>query len=1049
MGYLNSLVYWGNYSDDVFINTTDFDSNLVPVEDVSVDAVLTAVYFNSIVFVMLMITYEILRRLWPHVYSSRKRLSVFMRSAGAYNRRYRGGSGERISEDSTTDDENTKIQYSNSQDGENAEDDENFSSTSPLPPLADLLFRQDRQPSLQEAVLPDSQPLDWIYPINSVSWTLIRKVAGLDGYFFLRYIRMCVRITAVSSFWFFLILLPVYITGSNNAMGWYHLSAANVSTNSWRMWMPVIFAYLFCAFAIFVIKQEYRHFLELRQDFLARGSEHVLPQNRYSLMVENIPYELRSDRALHEYFDKLFPGKVHSACVVLKVPELEETSRRCMRSCRRLEKSIAYFHATGMRPSHRAGQSRLSVMGLDMEPLDLDPNTFFCATPPEPLFIDVDSRTASIQATEHKPNRGVRVDSITYYTMELAEHSRNLSELQVSVRAIAESGNREKEAGSWIDQAMLGAETISNQIIKDSLEENALLAPSESYPYSDERPVEHMTSKYGSFGIVIPGQNDKRSRLLEDYLPEEPGKQGSGDSDKSEKVEAPFSKAMYNSTVRRWAGRLGLDFAVACLKLVTKQLDITVEGVIGSTMSSTGFVTFLDLSSTTCAHSASLTVKAGALLRSVAPEPRGINWQNVHISKTTQMRREQFVNVVLFVGGILWSFPLTFIQVFAKADYLAQFPGLEWIKTFHGGTLTHFVNGYLPVVALLGLISVLPAVFEQVAVRYERRKTFAEVQTSILTRYFYFQLVNVYVSVTAGSILQSLADIIDHPSNILSLLGDSLPTMVGYFVALLVTKIMAGLPMIFLRFGALFRMLILNLLARSELKVTQRELDWVYRLENVQYGWEFCTQLLVVVIVFTYAIICPIILPVGLLYFFGALVVYKKQVLYVYSPVFESGGSMFPFAVQRTLFGLVCSQMTLLGYTVTRGCYYQPAALIPLPIITVLVMRYFHNTYVTPSTKLSLERARHYDRSLHFIGAHGSTSVLKEKDFDRTSLNIEERRNAFHESTYRQPVLTEYPALPWMYRRGVEDSETVKVRKQLRRINKSSAARQAQADKKS
>ena len=67
----------------------------------------------------------------------------------------------------------------------------------------------------------------------------------------------------------------------------------------------------------------------------------------------------------------------------------------------------------------------------------------------------------------------------------------------------------------------------------------------------------------------------------------------------------------------------------------------------------------------------------------------------------------------------------------------------------------------------------------------------------------------------------------DHPSNILSLLGDSLPTMVGYFVALLVTKIMAGLPMIFLRFGALFRMFALRLLARTELKVTQRELDWV------------------------------------------------------------------------------------------------------------------------------------------------------------------------------------------------------------------------------
>jgi Calcium-dependent channel, 7TM region, putative phosphate len=55
------------------------------------------------------------------------------------------------------------------------------------------------------------------------------------------------------------------------------------------------------------------------------------------------------------------------------------------------------------------------------------------------------------------------------------------------------------------------------------------------------------------------------------------------------------------------------------------------------------------------------------------------------------------------------------------------------------------------------------------------------------------------------------------------------------------------------------------------------------RQENVQYGWEFPSQLLVIVIVFTYAVICPVILPVGMLYFMGSLIVYKKQVLYVVS----------------------------------------------------------------------------------------------------------------------------------------------------------------------
>lgn len=213
---------------------------------------------------------------------------------------------------------------------------------------------------------------------------------------------------------------------------------------------------------------------------------------------------------------------------------------------------------------------------------------------------------------------------------------------------------------------------------------------------------------------------------------------------------------------------------------------------------------------------------------SVAPDPKEIRWNNAHAPKRDCERRESIVNFLLFLGVILWSFPLAAIQAFAKAKFVAQIPGMEWILTYQNGALTAFVNGYLPVLALLGIILILPVLFERIAVTYERRKTFSEIQGSILRRYFYYQLANIYITATAGSLWKSLADIIDHPSNILQLLGQSLPTMVGYFVALLVTKILAGLPMIFLRFGALSRMLLLKAIS-AEKKLTQRELDAIYR----------------------------------------------------------------------------------------------------------------------------------------------------------------------------------------------------------------------------
>lgn len=376
-------------------------------------------------------------------------------------------------------------------------------------------------------------------------------------------------------------------------------------------------------------------------------------------------------------------------------------------------------------------------------------------------------------------------------------------------------------------------------------------------------------------------------------------------------------------------------------------VDHAMEGAIGATMSSTGFVTFLDLTSVTCAATTPLTSKPQILDVSVAPEPGDILWANAHMSAKEISRRERIVNFFVMVGGFFWIFPLAAIQAFAKAKYIAKIPGLEWVLTAGGGSVSQFVNGYLPVVALLVIILILPVVFELVARKYERRKTVSDVQRSMMGRYFYYQVINIYITVTAGSLWTSLSDILDHPSNLLQLLGESLPSMVGYFVALLVTKVLAGLPIVFLRVGALSRMLLLRSLTPQEAKLTQRELDEIYRPENVQYGWEFPAQLLVIMIVFTYAVTCPIILPVGLLYYCFSLLVYKKQVLYVYQPVYESGGAMFPSALQKTLFGLCCGQLTLIGYMITRGFYYQPLFLLPLPVATLWGTSYFDEHYAS------------------------------------------------------------------------------------------------------
>ena len=99
------------------------------------------------------------------------------------------------------------------------------------------------------------------------------------------------------------------------------------------------------------------------------------------------------------------------------------------------------------------------------------------------------------------------------------------------------------------------------------------------------------------------------------------------------------------------------------------------------------------------------------------------------------------------------------------------------------------------------------------------------------------QLANIYITVTAGALWTSLAEIIDHPQQLLLILGETLPKLAGYFISLLITKTLAGLPMVLLRIGALSRMMFLRSCFNKR-RLTQRELNEVYRKQPILYGWE-------------------------------------------------------------------------------------------------------------------------------------------------------------------------------------------------------------------
>ncbi|CAM9540737.1 unnamed protein product, partial [Choristocarpus tenellus] len=96
------------------------------------------------------------------------------------------------------------------------------------------------------------------------------------------------------------------------------------------------------------------------------------------------------------------------------------------------------------------------------------------------------------------------------------------------------------------------------------------------------------------------------------------------------------------------------------------------------------------------------------------------------------------------------------------------------------------------------------------------------------------------------------------------------------------------------------------------------------------------TLLLVLVVCLLYAVISPVIMPMGALFFAAAHIVYKYQMLYVYIPKYESGGVLWLSVYPRVLVGLAVAQLTVMGYVSIRGGYTEAVCMLPLPFMVAL-----------------------------------------------------------------------------------------------------------------
>lgn len=141
----------------------------------------------------------------------------------------------------------------------------------------------------------------WFKDLVSRPESLILRDAGLDGYFFLRYLRFVFLICIVGMIMLLPILLPVNATGGGGQSGFDLLTFSNVK-NTDRYYAHAFLGWIFFGFILFSIYREMVYYVSVRQAVLTSPAYANRISSR-SILIGSVPKDYLSENSMASLFD--------------------------------------------------------------------------------------------------------------------------------------------------------------------------------------------------------------------------------------------------------------------------------------------------------------------------------------------------------------------------------------------------------------------------------------------------------------------------------------------------------------------------------------------------------------------------------------------------------------------------------------------------------------------------------------------------------------------------------------------------------------------------
>jgi len=141
------------------------------------------------------------------------------------------------------------------------------------------------------------------------------------------------------------------------------------------------------------------------------------------------------------------------------------------------------------------------------------------------------------------------------------------------------------------------------------------------------------------------------------------------------------------------------------------------------------------------------------------------------------------------------------------------------------------------------------------------------------------------------------------------------------------------------------------------------------------YGWIYPQLMMVLMVMTAYAVISPLLMPLCVIFFTVAYLMYKYQLLYVYINDYQSGGFMWYAVFRYSLVVMIFGSFSVLGYLALQlgdatkaGPFYF---LVPLPFCIMYFGHYCNSKFKKSSMNLSYGFARELDHKYKERQAQG------------------------------------------------------------------------------